>query len=319
MVGMDIGIFLAMEPHLRKPAEDYAELLDLAQQCEELGYRSVWLASRHFSPDYAADPSPLMNLAAVAARTRTLELGTSVVSLPLENKFRLAEDFATLDAISGGRARLGVGSGDDKPAFDAFGVSYDERAGMMSGILPNLLEILEGRDLGGVTLYPPVDNVLSKVAMGAQSARGASWAASLGVGLLQGRAEPNSVDPTVSQVRAAEAYRAVLPRGRVTTARNVWIGTSEDPDLLEALGRYNKYLEGRGKDRLPEDPKAAIAKLNILIAPDAQAAAAQVKAVVSAIAADELLITVDPGGMEASERQKRFTMLAEGFGLGAAY
>lgn len=312
---MDIGIFLAMEPHLRAPSEDYAELLDLAQQCEELGYRSIWLASRHFSPAYAADPSPLMNLAAVAARTSRLELGTSVISLPLENGFRLAEDFATLDAISGARGRLGLGSGDDKPAFDAFGVAYDERAGMMSTILPGFLGMLEGKDLGGVKLYPEIEHPLSKVAMGAQSARGAAWAASMGIGLLQGRAEPNSLDPTVSQVRAAEAYRKVLPQGRVVTARNLWIGTPDDPELLEALERYDAYLTGRGKEKLPTDRKAAIAKLNILTGADPHSLAGEMKARVSSIAPDELLITVDPGGMEASERQKRLTKLAEAFEL----
>lgn len=314
---MDIGVFLAMEPHLRTPAQDYAELVDLAQQCEELGYRSIWLASRHFSPDYAADPSPLMNLAAVAARTTTLELGTSVVSVPLENKLRLAEDFATLDAISGGRGRLGMGSGDDKPAFDAFGVSYDERAGMMSAILPELIEILQGRDLGGIQLFPEIEEPLSKLAMGAQSARGAAWAASLGIGLLQGRAEPNSADPTVSQVRAAQAYRAVLPEGRVVTARNLWIGTVDDSQLHEALARYDRYLAGRGKQRLPEDPGAAVAKLNILVGTDPDSLAAEVRARVSDIAPDQLLITVDPGGMQACERSRRLTMLAQSFGLGS--
>lgn len=312
---MDVGVFLAVEPHLRTAAEDYAEFLDLAQQCEELGYRSVWLASRHFSPAYAADPSPLMLLAAAAARTSTLELGTSVVSLPLENRFRLAEDFATLDALSKGRGRLGVGSGDDAPAFAAMGVSYDERAGMMSAILPQLLEVLTGKDLGGVRLYPEIDEPLSKVAMGAQSARGATWAASQGIGLLQGRAEPNSLDPTVSQVRAARAYREVLPTGRVVTARNAWIGTPEDPDLLEALGRYDTYLKSRGKESLPKKPEDAIAKLNILTGADPHSLAGEITARVSAIEPDELLITVDPGGMEASERQKRLTLLAEAFGL----
>ena len=313
---MDVGIFLAMEPAGRSPAEDYAEFLDLAQQAEELGYRSVWMATRHFSPAYAADPSPLVLLAAVAARTGKLEFGPSVITLPLENPLRLAEDFATLDAVSNGRARLGLGSGDDPPAFKAMGVDFDERAGLNTQLLPGLLDVLAGKDLGDVKLYPEVDNPLSKVAMGAQSARGASWAASMRIGLLQGRAEPKSPDPTVSQTRAAEAYRDVFPEGRVITARNAWIGTPEDPALVEALGRYDAYLKSRGKERLA-DPTAAIRKLNIISNPDPHVLARDLAARVASIKPDELLITVDPGGMEASERSKRLTLMAEAFGLRA--
>jgi alkanesulfonate monooxygenase SsuD/methylene tetrahydromethanopterin reductase-like flavin-dependent oxidoreductase (luciferase family) len=313
---MDVGIFLAMEPCNRPPAEDYAEFLDLAQQAEELGYRSLWMATRHFSPAYAADPSPLVLLAAAAARTRKLEFGPSVVTLPLENPLRLAEDFATLDALSNGRARLGVGSGDDAPAFRAMGVDFDERAGINSKLLPELLGVLAGQELGGVRLYPEIENPLAKAAMAAQSARGASWAASLRIGLLQGRAEPKSPDPTLSQTRAAEAYRSVLPEGRVITARNAWIGTPEDPMLIEALVRYDAYLKSRGKERLT-DSKAAIRKLNIISNPDAHALARDLSARVASIKPDELLITVDPGGMEASERQKRLTLMAEAFGLRA--
>lgn len=313
---MDIGVFFAMEPHERNAQQDYAEVIDLAQQCEELGYSSLWLASRHFSPHYASVGSPLVLLAAAAARTKRLKLGTCVVTLPLERAERIAEDFATLDAISAGRARLGVGSGDDPPSFEALGVVFDERAGMLSGLLPRLLEVLNGAELdGGVTLHPPVAGATAKVALGAQSARGASWAASQGVGLLQGRAEPNSLDPTVSQVRAAAAYRDVNPGGRVATARNAWVGTLEDAELMEGLERYDRAMKARGRAGLPDDPKQALAKLNV-IAGSPESLVKQLKAVVSDIKPDELLITPDPGGLEASDRMKRLTRLAEAFELG---
>lgn len=312
---MDVGVFLAMEPHERNPQEDYAELIDLAQQIEELGFNSLWLASRHFSPHYAALPSPLVLLAAAAARTKRIHLGTCVVSLPLEKPERIAEDFATLDAVSYGRGRLGVGSGDDPPSFKALGVDFDERAGLNSKLLPRLLEVLAGVELdGGVSLYPPVENSASKVALGAQSARGASWAASQGVGLLQGRAEPNSLDPTVSQVRAAGAYREVHPGGRVVTARNAWVGTLEDAELMEGLERYDRAMKARGRSGLPEDPKGALAKMN-MIAGSPESLVKQLKALVSDIQPDELLVTPDPGGLEGSDRMKRLTQLAEAFGL----
>jgi alkanesulfonate monooxygenase SsuD/methylene tetrahydromethanopterin reductase-like flavin-dependent oxidoreductase (luciferase family) len=312
---MDIGIFLAVEPHQRSAADDMGALVDLAQAAEELGYRSLWLASRHFSPRYAAIASPLVLLAAAAARTRRIELGTAVVTLPLENMLRLAEDFATLDAVTGGRGRLGVGSGDDPPAFKAMGVDYQSRAGLNTALFPRLLELLSGADLGeGVKLYPEVADPLSKVALAAQSARGAAWAASKGVALLQGRTEPNSFDPTVSQVRAAEAYRAVYPEGRIMTTRNAWVGSAQDPTLVESLVRLGANLRARGADWVPEDPRALVDRMQIT-AGEPHALATNLRARVASIAPDELLITPDPGGLDSSDRLKRMTMLAEGFAL----
>jgi alkanesulfonate monooxygenase SsuD/methylene tetrahydromethanopterin reductase-like flavin-dependent oxidoreductase (luciferase family) len=315
---MDIGVFLAAEPHDRGPAEDLHEMIDLAQAVEELGYRSLYTASRHFSSGYAAVPSPLVLFAAVAERTKTLEFGPSVVTLPLENIHRLAEDFATLDAISGGRAILGLGSGDDPPAFEAMGVNFDERAGMLSQTIGKFLDILQGGDLGaGMTLYPPIEHPLDKVALGAQSARGAAWAASLGIGLQQGRSEPKSWDPTVSQVRAAEAYRRVHPTGRISTARNAWIGSPDDPELWEGIRRHDAFLKSRGLPGMPDDPKEALRKLNVRTGTP-EGLAAELRAYVSDINPDELLITPDPGGLEASDRLKRLTALAEAFGLGSS-
>ncbi len=314
---MDIGVFIAAEPHLRGPAEDLHEMIDLAQAVEELGYRSLYTASRHFSPGYAAVPSPLVLFAAVAERTSTLEFGTSVVTLPLENPHRLAEDFATLDAISGGRAILGVGSGDDPPAFEAMAmVEYDERAGRLSSMIEGFLNIVNGGDAGaGMKLYPPIDHALDKVALGAQSARGAAWAASLGIGLQQGRSEPNSWDPTVSQVRAAEAYRTVHPKGRISTARNAWIGSPDDPELWEGIRRHDEFLTARGRAGLPQDPKEALRKMNIRCG-SPEGLALELRGAVASIKPDELLITPDPGGLEASDRLKRLTALAEAFGIG---
>lgn len=313
---MHIGVFVASEPHERGAVEDLVEFIDLAQAVEELGYHSLWTASRHFSPGYASIPSPLVIFAAVAERTTTLEFGPSVVTLPLESVHRVAEDFAVLDAISGGRARLGVGSGDDPPAFEAMGVDFDDRAGSLSRQLPRLLEILQGGDAGaGLTLYPPVENALDKVALGAQSARGAAWAASMRIGLLQGRSEPKSWDPTFSQARAAEAYRKVHPGGRVVTARNAWVGSLEDPELHEGIRRYDAFMKSRGRPGMPDDPKEALRKLNVL-AGTAESLARELPATVAPIAPDELLITPDAGGLEASDRLKRLVTLAEAFGLG---
>jgi alkanesulfonate monooxygenase SsuD/methylene tetrahydromethanopterin reductase-like flavin-dependent oxidoreductase (luciferase family) len=311
---MEIGVFVAMEPHTRSAQEDHAAFVELAEACEELGYHSLWITSRHFSPEYAAAPSPLILFAAAAVRTRRILLGTAVVTLPLEDPIRLAEDFATLDALSGGRGRLGVGSGDDQPAFEAMGVPFDQRSGMLSEGLPPFLEILcEGR-VGKARLYPQMQEPLSKVALAAQSKGGAGWAGSLRIGLLQGRAEPKAWDPTDSQAKAAKAYREAHPTGWICTARNAWIGTLKDPELLEGLRRHDEYLKSRGREGLPHESGLAMAKLNI-IAGESDDLAERLRTMMAAVGPDELAISVDPGGLEASERLHRLSLLAKSFGL----
>ncbi|MFN2609806.1 MAG: LLM class flavin-dependent oxidoreductase [Actinomycetota bacterium] len=317
---MDVGVFFPMEPAGRAPGDDYRSTLELIRDCESLGYNSVWIASRHLSSMYASVPSPIVLLAAAAAITERLVLGTSIISLPLQDALQVAEDFAVLDAISKGRGRLGVGSGDDPPAFEAMGVAFDERQGVLSDKLREVIRLLEGGPVGasGLRIHPAVEGPLNKVALGAQSARGAAWAGSLGIGLLQGRSEPKAKDPTVSQARAAEAYREVHPQGRVTTARNVWIGSVADERFSQALRRYDSYLRSRGRDPLPNDPVAAAQKMNVLFGRTAQDVAEQAVAMVGPIKPDELLVTVDPGGLDDPSRKERLVELASALGLGAS-
>jgi len=92
---------------------------------EELGYDSLWLS------DTAGlgGAAPLPALAAVAARTTRLKLGTSVLVLPPRNPVLLARELATVDVISGGRLLPAGGLGIDLPAeLAAMGVAREERA-----------------------------------------------------------------------------------------------------------------------------------------------------------------------------------------------
>lgn len=284
-------------------------MFEVGKAAEELGYDSLWIASRHFSPGYASVGSPLVLLAALAQATTRIVLGTSVVSLPLEDPMRLAEDFATLDCLCAGRARLGVGTGDDPPAFALLGVDYDRRRELMSERFPVLLEMLEGPDL-----HPAVDGAREKVAMAAQSKGGATWAGSLGVGLLQGRSEPGVTDVDSSQAEAAAAYRSVHPVGKVVTARNAWVGLADDQLLAEALARHDAYLRSRGRRGLPDDLTEAGNKLNITIGTPTEIRD-HLTLTMNKIGSDELLLTVDPGGLALDEVIIRLSALAGAFGL----
>jgi alkanesulfonate monooxygenase SsuD/methylene tetrahydromethanopterin reductase-like flavin-dependent oxidoreductase (luciferase family) len=80
----------------------------LFEHAEKLGYDSGWVRTRHLEPYLSA---PLPFLAAVAQRTRRLQLGTSVVPIRYEDPVRLAEEAATTDLVTEGRLELGLSSG----------------------------------------------------------------------------------------------------------------------------------------------------------------------------------------------------------------
>ncbi len=100
---LTIGRFDAADP-----GPGIEETLQTIERAETLGFDSVWLRDRHLQPGIS---SPVAIMAAASQRTRRIELGTAVIPLGLENPFRLAEDLATVDILSGGRINPGVSVG----------------------------------------------------------------------------------------------------------------------------------------------------------------------------------------------------------------
>ena len=92
----------------------------------ELPIDGIYVTEHHFYDDGYL-PSSLVMCAAIAARTRRVAVGTNLVQLPLHHPVRLAEDALVVDAISGGRLRLGLGMGYYHQEFDGLSVSLKER------------------------------------------------------------------------------------------------------------------------------------------------------------------------------------------------
>lgn len=110
----------------QSPAQRYRDTLEQAVAAEALGFESVWPVEQHFNRSVSILPSPMLLLAAIAARTQTLRLGTAIVQLPLAHPLRIAEEIATLDVLSGGRVEFGVGRGGNPTHFAGFGVPLAE-------------------------------------------------------------------------------------------------------------------------------------------------------------------------------------------------
>ena len=90
--------------------EDHAlrDTLDLAGHCEALGYHRFWVSEHHGLPTIVGT-APEILLAAIAARTQRIRLGSAGVMLPHYSAYKVAEQFRVLDALAPGRVDLGVG------------------------------------------------------------------------------------------------------------------------------------------------------------------------------------------------------------------
>lgn len=111
------------DPHTGEYADSQSDRhrlwADLGVYAEEVGFDGFWLGEHHAS-DYILSV-PQLVLAAVATRTERIRLGTGISLLPNNDPVRLAEDFATLDLLSRGRAEIGFGSGITEHTFHLFG------------------------------------------------------------------------------------------------------------------------------------------------------------------------------------------------------
>src|SRR5436190_971092 len=127
---VELGVLLPTREAVMSGRPETAPLLAMAERAEASGFDSVWIGD-----SLIAKPrhEPLTLLAAVAARTKRVRLGTAVLLPALRNPVVLAQIVATLDRITEGRVILGVGIAADAPAirkeFAAAGVPWDRRVG----------------------------------------------------------------------------------------------------------------------------------------------------------------------------------------------
>ena len=126
---MKFGYFTLSDNHYanntRSANRFVADILDETLYAEELGYHSAWIGEHHFN-SLGVLSCPDLVLAHAAARTTRIRLAPAVTVLPLHNPIRVAEQWATLDLLSGGRVDWAAGRGYDRREYEPFGVSFDE-------------------------------------------------------------------------------------------------------------------------------------------------------------------------------------------------
>jgi len=134
---------------LRQSLERIAQY---ARRIEGSGFPGIWVTDSVGRGRPTLDP--LVALGALAAVTRRVELGTAVLQVPLRHPVDLAHRVQTVHALSGGRLRLGVGSGSTKADFDLFGADYEQRFRKLMSSLDIMRRAWRGEPVNGGTLTP---------------------------------------------------------------------------------------------------------------------------------------------------------------------
>ena len=183
---MKVGVYF----DLRNPPRSersfsslYSFALEMCEEAERLGADSVWTTEHHlFDDGYISQP--LGFLAAVAARTKRVRLGTAIVIAPLHHAVEIAEQAALVDILSNGRLDLGLGAGYRIPEFELFGVELANRYTATDSRARKIRRMFAETQL----TPPPVQSRLP-IWMGYQGPQGARRAGLLGESLLSTNAQ----------------------------------------------------------------------------------------------------------------------------------
>jgi alkanesulfonate monooxygenase SsuD/methylene tetrahydromethanopterin reductase-like flavin-dependent oxidoreductase (luciferase family) len=186
--------------HQLTARDSMLQAIDLAQGMDELGVDGAYFRVHHFARQQS---SPMPLLAAIAARTERIEVGTGVIDLRYENPLYLAEEAAAVDLISDGRLALGVSRGSPETVvrgYEAFGYtgSTDPRgADLARAHFDTFLRAIDGEGIaerdasspfgGGSGLQriePHSPGLRSRVWWGAGNRDSAEWAGRMGVNLM---------------------------------------------------------------------------------------------------------------------------------------
>jgi alkanesulfonate monooxygenase SsuD/methylene tetrahydromethanopterin reductase-like flavin-dependent oxidoreductase (luciferase family) len=230
----------------RSASDALLQSIDLAVAAEELGADGAYFRVHHFA-NQLASPFPL--LAAVGAKTDSIEIGTAVIDMRYENPLYMAEDAGSADLISGGRLQLGISRGSPEQVIEGyryFGYAPAEGADpadMAREHTRVFLEVLEGDGFaepnprpmfpnppGLLRVEPHSDGLCERIWWGAGTRKTAEWAAEQGMNLMSSTLLSEDTGVPFHQLQAeqidrfrkawAEAGHAREPR--VSVSRSVF-------------------------------------------------------------------------------------------------
>jgi alkanesulfonate monooxygenase SsuD/methylene tetrahydromethanopterin reductase-like flavin-dependent oxidoreductase (luciferase family) len=263
---MQLGVLNLIDwyPGAQSQEERYQQVIEEAILAEELGFDSYWIGEHHFSHYICPHPVPL--LAAIASRTSRIRLGTGVALAVHHDPVRVAEDYAMLDVISGGRVDLVLGRGLYLQGYQGFNQPYaesrvrqEEAVSIIRGAWTESPFSFEGRfrSVNAIDLQPrPLQQPHPPLWIG--GGRGLDsvlFAADAGLNL----ALPSVLGPAVAFKPLADAYRMRLAEHgrdpasfRISAGQHTYVGATTAEAERDFEAHYMAYMRMIADEVRPE-------------------------------------------------------------------
>ena len=206
----------------RSASDVLLQSIHLAVAAEEIGADGAYFRVHHFARQLSA-PFPL--LAAVGAKTSTIEIGTGVIDMRYENPLYMAEDAATADLISEGRLQLGISRGSPEQVIEGYGYfgyqpEHGDHAAMAREHTATFLEVIQGKGFaqpnprpmfpnppGLLPIEPHSPGLRERIWWGAGSRATAEWAGEQGMNLMSSTLLSEDTGVPFHQLQAEQIQR----------------------------------------------------------------------------------------------------------------
>lgn len=313
-------------------SEDAAirDTLALAEHVEALGYHRFWLSEHHSLPTIVGS-APEILMAAIAARTSRIRIGSAGVMLPHYSALKVSEQFRVLEALAPGRIDLGVGRapGGDMRTAQALNPHTYGTAEHFPEQIRELQAWTTGQPHRGVVAHPrgphaPEVWVLGSSDYGAQLASHMGLPYAYAYFFVDGQGVEQALDLYRRLYQPSERH----PQPQPTICVWALVADTEEEAVHHALSRERWRVDrGRGVLGPLQSPEAVAARgftvdeLERVVEPMRQRAfvgtAAQVKRKLEALAAELSLdeIVINTWAHDPAVRRKSYSLLAQAFGL----
>ena len=289
-------------------ADFYAAMFEQVEYLDHAGFDTIWTTEHHFVDDgYLSSVMPM--LAAMAARTKRINVGSFVLLGPFYHPLRLAEDAALIDVVSNGRLRLGIGVGYRHEEFDIFQIPRNQRVGRTLEAIEILKRAWTGDrfDFEGKhfsfknarVLPRPMSSKGPELLWGGMHRESIKRAAKLDLGFAcnLGSGEIGTYHEALRDLGKNPAAYSVV------NAVQVYVADSEDqawneiaPGLLYQMELYGKWLEEGGIDTAGRyRPDAEALRKAAILGPPARVIEQLGEAIAHTQATDIALAMQQPG------------------------
>jgi luciferase family oxidoreductase group 1 len=320
----------------RAPGEAIRDTLALARHCEALGYDWFWVSEHHNHPSILGT-APEILMAAIAAATSRIRVGSAGVMLPHYSAFKVAEQFRVLEALAPGRIDMGLGRapGGDAPAAFALNPRADTAAEFFPAQIRDLLAWVGGTPLPenhpfrGVVAHPRGETAPEAWILGS-SDYGAQVGAFFGLPYCFAHFFTDGSGAAEALALYRAEYRPSARHAAAHAALCLWVlaaPTREEAERLFLPRAIWRVLRDRGQlVALPSPEDAAAVDLSEVerariermreraFIGTAAEVGARIRDEAATLGADELVLVTWSHDPEA--RRRSYALLAAEFGLG---